>query len=114
MVIFPRSARDSPMSLRRRSVLLRVALLVLVPLIFLVGISTYSITASARTALALIRSKVMVEDLGQPVARLQRALTRERAQVSIYYASQTPATLAALRHQQTITDDAAFSFAARS
>jgi hypothetical protein len=70
-------------SLRRRSVLLKVALLALVPLVFLVGFVTYSITTSAQTALALIKSKVMVEDLGQPVAHLQRALTDERAQVNV-------------------------------
>jgi len=100
------------MSLRRRSVLLRVALLVLVPLVFLVGIFTYSITTSARSALALIRSKVMVEDLGQPVAVLQRALTHERAQVNIYYASPTSETLAVLRGRQAITERAAASFSA--
>ncbi len=100
------------MSLRRRSVLLRIALLVLVPLLFLVGIFTYSVTTSARTALTFIRSKVMVEDLGRPVARLQLALTHERAQVSVYYASPNPDALAALRQQQAITNHAAVSFAA--
>ncbi len=104
------------MGLRRRSVLLRVALLALVPLVFLVSIFTYSITTSAQTALALIRSKVMVEDLGQPVGHLQRALTDERAQVSVYYASPTPTALASLRRRVVITNHAATSFeaAARS
>ena len=100
------------MSLRRRSVLLRIVLLVLVPLVFLVGLFTYSVSTSARTALTFIRSKVMVEDLGQPVARLQVALTDERAQVSVYYARPTPGALAALRRQQAITDHAVASFAA--
>jgi signal transduction histidine kinase len=104
------------MSLRSRSVMLRVALLVLVPLVFLVGIFTYSITTSARAALVLIRSKVMVEDLGPPVAHLQRALTDERAQVSVYYANPTPTALAQLRRRQVITARAAgdFTAAARS
>lgn len=104
------------MSLKSRSVMLRVALLVLVPLVFLVGIFTFSITASARTALGLARSKVMVEDLGPPVARLQRALTDERAQVSVYYANSAPAALAQLRRRQEITASAvrAFNAAARS
>src|SRR5665811_1134435 len=39
------------MNLRRRSVLLRVTLLVLVPLVFLVGIFGYAITSSATAAL---------------------------------------------------------------
>ncbi len=100
------------MSLRRRSVLLRVALLALVPLVFLVGIFTYSISASAHSALALIRSKVMVEDLGQPVGHLQRALADERAQVSVYYASPNSAALAGLRRREVTTNRAAASFAA--
>jgi signal transduction histidine kinase len=98
------------MSLRRRSVLLRVALLVLVPLGFLIGLFTYTITTSAHSALTLIRSKVMMDDLGQPVASLQQALTHERAQLIVYYAQPTPAELAALQRQQVATDHAVTSF----
>ena len=94
------------MSLRRRSVLLRVALLVLVPLVFLVGLFSYTVTTSVTGALTLIRSKVMMDDLGQPVASLQQALTRERAQTIVYYARPTPAALAALQRQQLVTDQA--------
>ena len=97
------------MSLRRRSVLLRVALLVLVPLVFLVGLSAYTITTSVTGALTLIRSKVMMDDLRQPVAGLQQALTHERAQMIIYYARPAPAALAALRRQQAVTDRAVAS-----
>jgi len=100
------------MGLRRRSVLLRVTLLVLVPLVFLVGIFTYAVTVSVSSALTLIRSEVMVEDLGQPIANLQLALTHERAQMSVYYASPTPVALAALQQQQMVTDRAIASFRA--
>ncbi|HUK68420.1 MAG TPA: nitrate- and nitrite sensing domain-containing protein [Streptosporangiaceae bacterium] len=100
------------MSLRRRSVLLRVALLVLVPLVFLVGLFSYTVTTSVNGALTLIRSKVMMDDLGQPVASLQQALTRERAQTTVYYARPTAAVLAALQRQQTITDHAVASVTA--
>jgi signal transduction histidine kinase len=94
------------MRLRRRSVLLRVALLVLVPLVFLAGLVTYTVTTSVTGALTLIRSEVMLDDLGQPVASLQQALSRERAQTIVYYARPTPAALAALKRQQAVTDRA--------
>lgn len=94
------------MRLRRRSVLLRVALLVLVPLVFLAGLVTYTVTTSVTGALTLIRSKVMMDDLGQPVASLQQALSRERAQTIVYYARPTPAALAGLKRRQAVTDHA--------
>jgi signal transduction histidine kinase len=97
------------MSLRRRSVLLRVALLVLVPLVFLIGLFTYTVTTSVTGALTLIRSKVMMDDLGQPVAGLQQALSHERAQTIVYYARPTPAAETALQRQQTVTDHAVAS-----
>ena len=100
------------MRLRRRSVLLRVALLVLVPLIFLVGLFSYTVATSVTGALTLIRSKVMMDDLGQPVASMQRALSHERAQTIVYYVRPTPATLAALKRQRTITDHAVASVTA--
>ena len=100
------------MSLRRRSVLLRVGLLVLVPLIFLVGLSGYMVSTSVSSALALVRSKVMMDDLGQRVASLQQALTHERAQMTSYYARPTPAALAALQRQDAVTNRAAASLTA--
>ena len=98
------------MSLRRRSVLLRVALLVLVPLLFLIGLFSYTVVTSASSALTLNRSKVMMDELGPPVASLQQALTRERADVVVYGARPTPAAKAALDAQQAVTDRAAASF----
>jgi signal transduction histidine kinase len=91
-------------------VLLRVALLVLVPLIFLTGLFAYTVTTSARSALTLIRSKVVMDDLASPVAGLQQALTHERAQVIIYGARPSPAAQAALQSQETVTDHAVASF----
>ncbi len=100
------------MSRRRRSVQLRVTLLVLVPLVFLVGIFSYTTTTSVSSALALIRSNVMVDDLGQPVAHLQVALTDERAETSVYYARPTAAALGALEQGQAATDRAVASLTA--
>ncbi len=91
------------MRLRRRSVLLRVALLVLVPLIFLIGLFSYTVASSVTSALTLIRAKVMMDDLRQPVAGLQQALTRERARTMVYFAQPEPAEAAALKRQQAVT-----------
>jgi signal transduction histidine kinase len=103
------------MSGRHRSVQLRVTLLVLVPLVFLVGLFAYTTTTSVSSALALIRSNVMVDDLGQPVANLQVALTDERAQTSVFYARPAPAAPsapAALDQAQAATDRAVASLTA--
>jgi HAMP domain-containing protein len=66
------------MSLRRRSVLLQVALLVLIPLILLVGSFACTVTTAASSALTLTRSKVVMDQLRLPVAALQQALSHER------------------------------------
>lgn len=98
------------MSLRRRSVLLRVAVLVLVPLVLLTGSFAYTVATSVSSALTLIRSKVMMDNLRLPVATLQQALSRERAEVVVYDIRPTPAGLAALKRQQVVTDRAVHSF----
>ncbi len=100
------------MSLKRRSVLLRVSLLVLVPLVFLVGIFGYAITSSAAAALTLIRARTVINDLKQPVANLQHALTHERAQMIVYSTRPAPAAYTALQRQQAITDHSIASFLA--
>jgi signal transduction histidine kinase len=98
------------MSLRRRSVLLRVALLVLVPLVLLVGLFAYTVTNSVSSALVLIRSKDVMDNLAQPVAGLQRALTLERAQMTVSGAQPTLANRAALQRLQVLSDRAIASF----
>jgi hypothetical protein len=96
--------------LRRRSVLLRIALLVLIPLILLTGSFTYTAATSLSNALTLIRSTVVMDHLRLPVANLQQALSRERAQVIVAYIRPTPAARAALRRQEAATDRAVRSF----
>src|SRR5258708_1438718 len=102
----PDTRGTATMNLRRRSVLLRVALLVLVPLIFLLGLFTYTVTTSVSGALTLIRSKDVMDDLAPPVASLQQALTRERAQIIVYGGQPTPAAQAALQRPQPPTHPA--------
>ena len=98
------------MSLRRRSVLLRVALLVLVPLILLVGSFAYIVSTSVSSALTLNRSKVVMDHLRLPVASLQQALSRERTQVIVGSIRPTPAAHTALQRQEAVSDQAARSF----
>jgi len=98
------------MSLRRRSVLLQVALLVLIPLILLVGSFAYIVTTSASSALTLNRSKVVMDQLRLPVAALQQALSHERAQLVVYYIRPTRAARATLQRLQADSDRAVHAF----
>jgi hypothetical protein len=96
--------------LRRRSVLLRIALLVLIPLILLTGAFAYIAATSLSSALTLTRSTVVMGNLRQPVANLQQALSRERAQMIVYYIRPTHAASAALQRQGAVTNRAVHSF----
>jgi hypothetical protein len=96
--------------LRRRSVLLRVALLVLVPLILLTGSFAYTAATSLSSALTLTRSTVVMNHLRLPVANLQQALSRERAEVVLYYIRPTATARDALRLQEAATDRAVHTF----
>jgi signal transduction histidine kinase len=98
------------MILRRRSLLLRIALLVVVQLLLLIGLCSYTAATSVGSALTLTRSKTMIDDLARPVAGLQQALTRERAQMTVYGARPNPAARAGLRGQEQATDRAIASF----
>ncbi|MGA8453851.1 MAG: nitrate- and nitrite sensing domain-containing protein, partial [Streptosporangiaceae bacterium] len=98
------------MKLRRRSVLLRIALLVLIPLILLTGAFAYIAATSLSSALTLTRSTVVMGNLRQPVANLQQALSRERAQMIVYYIRPTRAARAALQRQGAVTNRAVHSF----
>jgi len=98
------------MILRRRSLLLRIALLVVVQVLLLIGLCSYTAAGSVGSALTLIRSKTMMDDLAGPVAGLQQALTRERAQMMAYAARPRTAARTALRAQEQATDRAVASF----
>jgi hypothetical protein len=102
--------RKAAVKLRRRSVLLRIALLVLIPLILLTGAFAYIAATSLSSALTLTRSTAVMGTLRQPVANLQQALSRERAQVIVYYIRPTRAASAALQRQGAVTNRAVHSF----
>ena len=98
------------MKLRRRSVLLRIALLVLVPLILLTGSFAYTAATSLNSALTLTRSTVVMNHLRLPVANLQQALSRERAEMILYYVRPAASARAALQHQEAVSDRAVHAF----
>jgi signal transduction histidine kinase len=102
--------RKAAVKLRRRSVLLRIALLVLIPLILLTGAFAYIATTSLSSALTLTRSTAVMGQLRLPVANMQQALSRERAQMIVYYTRPTRAARAALQSQDAVTNRAVRSF----
>jgi HAMP domain-containing protein len=110
IVTASRKVRKAAVKLRRRSVLLRIALLVLIPLILLTASFAYIATTSLNTALTLTRSTVVMGDLRLPVADLQQALSKERAQMIVYYVRPTRAGQAALQRQDAATNRAVHSF----
>jgi hypothetical protein len=91
-------------------VLLRIALLVLVPLILLTGSFAYTAATSLSSALTLTRSTVVMNHLRLPVANLQQALSQERADVILYYVRPTAAARAALQRQESASDRAIHVF----
>jgi Nitrate and nitrite sensing/Histidine kinase-, DNA gyrase B-, and HSP90-like ATPase len=102
--------RKAAVKLRRRSVLLKIALLVLIPLILLTGAFAYIATTSLSSALTLTRSTVVMGQLRLPVANLQQSLSRERAQMILYYIRPTASAHAALQSQAAVTNRAVRSF----
>ncbi len=100
------------MSLKRRSVTLRVTLLVLVPLVLLVAILGHAIASSATAASTLTRARSVINGLKQPVANLQHSLTRERAQMIVYSARPAARAYTAFHSQQAVTDRAIAAFLA--
>ncbi|HEY7014245.1 MAG TPA: nitrate- and nitrite sensing domain-containing protein [Streptosporangiaceae bacterium] len=62
------------------------------------------------SALTLNRSKVVMDHLRLPVATLQQALSRERAEVIVGAIRPSAAAQAALKRQQAVTDRAAGAF----
>jgi Nitrate and nitrite sensing len=91
-------------------VLLRIALLVLVPLILLTGSFAYIATTSLSSALTLTRSTVVMNHLRLPVANLQQALSGERSEVILYYIRPTAAARSALQRQEAVSDRAVHVF----
>jgi signal transduction histidine kinase len=94
------------MGLRRRSIRLRIFLLVAVPIVSLTGLYAFAATITASNAINLSRSTALKNTIGTPVGNLESQIDLERLQAVVYLAAPVPSNLAALRAQEQKTDQA--------
>ena len=100
------------MGLRRRSIRLRIILLVAIPILSLIGLYAFAATISASDAVNLARSRALKADTGTPTGNLESQIDAERLLAVVYLAAPAPQNLAALRAQEQKTDKAETAFRA--
>jgi signal transduction histidine kinase len=100
------------MGLRRRSIRLRIILLVAIPILSLIGLYAFAATITASDAVNLARAKALKADTGTPTGNLESAIDAERLLAVIYLAAPAPQNLAALKAQEQKTDKADTAFRA--
>jgi signal transduction histidine kinase len=102
------------MGLRRRSIRLRIVLLVAIPILSLIGVYAFAATITASNAINLARSRTLKDTIGTPTGNLEAQVDAERLVAVVYLAAPLPANLAALRAQEakTAVTQAAFQRAA--
>jgi signal transduction histidine kinase len=102
------------MGLRRRSIRLRIFLLVVIPILSLIGIYSFAATITASNALDLSRSRYVFNTISLPSGLLESALDSERVYSVVYLADPAPLNRAALQvqEQKTARSIAAFKAAA--
>ncbi len=98
------------MGLHRRSIRLRIFLLVLIPILSLVGLYAFVVSITARDAINLARSKTVKNTIGLPTGQLEAQIDAERLIAAVYLASPNPLTLAALHAQELKTGRAVSGF----
>ena len=104
------------MGLHRRSIRLRIFLLVLIPILSLTGLYAFVVSITASDAINLARSKTVKDTIGLPTGQVEAQIDAERLIAVVYLASPNPLTLGALRAQEAKTGRAlsVFSTAVRS
>ena len=104
------------MGLHRRSIRLRIILLVAIPILSLIGLYAFAATITASDAVNLARAKALKADTGTPTGNLESQIDAERLLAVVYLAAPAPQNLAALKAQEQKTDkaDAAFRAAMTS
>ncbi len=104
------------MVLHRRSIRLRIFLLVLIPILSLIGLYAFVVSITASDAVNLARSKTVKNTIGLPTGQLEAQIDAERLIAVVYLASPNPLTLGALHAQEMKTGRAlsVFSTAVRS
>ncbi|HEY7013635.1 MAG TPA: nitrate- and nitrite sensing domain-containing protein [Streptosporangiaceae bacterium] len=100
------------MGLRRRSIRLRIILLVAIPILSLIGLYAFAATITASDAINLARAKALKADTGTPTGNLESQVDAERLLAVIYLAAPAPQNLAALKAQEQKTDKADTAFRA--
>jgi signal transduction histidine kinase len=100
------------MGLRRRSIRLRIILLVAIPILSLIGLYAFAATITASDAVNLARAKALKSDTGTPTGNLESQVDAERLLAVLYLAAPAPQNLAALKAQEQKTDKADSAFRA--
>ncbi len=100
------------MGLHRRSIRLRIILLVAIPILSLIGLYAFAATITASDAVNLARAKALKADTGTPTGNLESQIDAERLLAVVYLAAPAPQNLAALKAQEQKTDKADTAFRA--
>ncbi len=92
------------MGLRRRSIRLKILLLVLVPLVSLIGLYAFVAGITIGDATKAASTPSLRNDAGEPVLKFMQQFEMERRLAALYAARPTQASRQAYRAQQTKTD----------
>ncbi len=98
------------MGLRRRSIRLRIVLLVAIPILSLIGLYAFAATITASDAINLARSRTLKDTIGTPTGNLEAQIDTERLLAVVYLAAPLPSNLATLRAQESKTEAAQKAF----
>jgi signal transduction histidine kinase len=100
------------MGLRRRSIRLRIFLLVVIPILSLIGIYAFAATITASNAINLSRSRLVFNTISLPSGLMESALDSERVYAVVYLADPALLNRAALQAQEQKTDRSISAFKA--
>jgi signal transduction histidine kinase len=100
------------MGLRRRSIRLRIFLLVAIPILSLIGIYAFAATITASNAINLSRSRLVFNTISLPSGLMESALDSERVYAVVYLADPAPLDRAALQVQEQKSDRSIAAFKA--
>jgi len=100
------------MGLRRRSIRLRIFLLVTIPILSLIGLYAFAATIAASDAFNLAQARTLKDTIGTPTGNLEAQVDAERLLAVVYLAAPLPSNLATLRAQELKTEQAQAAFEA--
>jgi signal transduction histidine kinase len=90
--------------MRSRSILVRVLILIVVPLVSLIGLYAFATTLTAKDAITLARAVSIRNQLNDPIGLFEAQVQRERLLATVYIAGPVPQNLAALTAQEAETN----------